>query len=41
MNIDQIFTYESQSYPCDDLHMAYINSNSNTRKKAYSFQEDT
>ena len=41
MRIDQIFTYESLSYHYEDLQMAYINSNSNTRKKVYRFQEDT
>ena len=34
MSIDQIFTYESLSYHYEDLQTAYINSNSNTRKKS-------
>ena len=41
MNIDQIFTYESLSYHYEDLQTTYINSNNNTRKKVYRFQEDT
>ena len=34
MSIDQIFTYASLSYHYEDLQTAYINSNSNTRKKS-------
>ena len=37
MSINQIFTYESLSYDYEDLQMAYINSNSNTRKKSIQF----
>ena len=34
MSMDKIFTYESLLYHYEDLHAAYINSNSNTRKRS-------
>ena len=41
MSIDKIFSYESLSYHYEDTQTAYINSSSTTRKKVYTFQEDT
>ena len=34
MNLDQIFSYESLTYHYEKLQLAYINSNSTTRKKS-------
>ena len=34
MSLDQIFSYESLTYHYEKLQLAYINSNSTTRKKS-------